>query len=496
MAHVTVPNEDPSTQHAVGASSSGPFVFNFTIFDLTDIKVIVTPDATGVDDELTYSTEFSVSGNGGATGGYDGGTVTLVTAVANTQVTIYRDVPIERTDDHPTTGSFNITSLNTTLDKLFAIAQQIYQRTRRSALVSSSTSDRDFELPAPEAGTVLRWNDDEDALENAEIVGDGSITVPVPIAQGGTGAITAALGFTALAAAGGTIGGALTVSADVGVTGDLTLTSTDAGAAVAPSLKLYRNSASPAASDVLGQVLWQGEDSAGNTEDYASAVASILDPTSTSEDGKLTFKAKVAGTLTDIFHYAAGLWLNGATGGDPGAGKVNATDVQIEGTSLQRAWTYGTQMATTSGTTVELSATIPDWVTEIEILFKQVSTSSQAPLVQLGDSGGYETTVYVWSVGTVGTAGATAWSSATDGFLTFAGSHWAATDDIYGVMRLSRWDTAEHTWMATLVCQDAGASSGHGAGTKTLSAALDRIRLTTQAGASTFDAGECRLRYR
>ena len=47
--------------------------------------------------------------------------------------------------------------------------------------------------------------------------------------------------------------------ADITFNGDVTLLSTDAGASAAPTLSLYRNSASPANSDDIGQIEFQGE---------------------------------------------------------------------------------------------------------------------------------------------------------------------------------------------------------------------------------------------
>lgn len=108
------------------------------------------------------------------------------------------------------------------------------------------------------------------------------------------------------------------------ITGEsLTLTSTDADAAAAPVVTLDRDSATPAASDVLGLVRFTGEDSAGNDEVYAEIEAVIVDPTSTSEDGKAVIRTKVAGTLADRVHVGAGAWMDGATGGDKGAGTIN-----------------------------------------------------------------------------------------------------------------------------------------------------------------------------
>src|SRR3990167_10654506 len=74
-----------------------------------------------------------------------------------------------------------------------------------------------------------------------------------------------------------TVGGTLNVTgvttvdslAVTTITTSPVVTSTDAGAAVGPLVDLYRNSASPAASDVIGAVRFSGEDSAGNTQTYA-----------------------------------------------------------------------------------------------------------------------------------------------------------------------------------------------------------------------------------
>jgi len=80
---------------------------------------------------------------------------------------------------------------------------------------------------------------------------------------------------------------------------NVTLTSTDAGATASPLLELYRDSASPAASDTLGEIEFNGEDSAGNKQAYALFHASILSPTSGSEQGQLHFETATAGALTE-----------------------------------------------------------------------------------------------------------------------------------------------------------------------------------------------------
>lgn len=89
--------------------------------------------------------------------------------------------------------------------------------------------------------------------------------------------------------------------------------SKDAGAALGPTLDLFRDSASPAASDFGGAIDFNGRDSAANKQLYAEIVAQITDPTSTSEDAIIILRAVIAGVLTDML-------------------KSNATGITIPGT--------------------------------------------------------------------------------------------------------------------------------------------------------------------
>ena len=80
---------------------------------------------------------------------------------------------------------------------------------------------------------------------------------------------------------------------------NVTLNSTDAGATASPLLDLYRNSASPAASDTIGEIEFNGQDSAGNKQQYAVIHGSILSPTSTAETGQIHFETATGGASTE-----------------------------------------------------------------------------------------------------------------------------------------------------------------------------------------------------
>lgn len=268
----------------------------------------------------------------------------------------------------------------------------------------------------------------------------------------------------------------------------LTLTSTDAGASAAPVVILDRDSATPAASDVIGLVRFTGEDSAGNDQVYAEIEAIIVDPTTTEEDGKAVVRTTIAGTLADRLHVGAGTWGNGATGGDPGAGKANFTEVQVGGTAINLP-VIGTEQATTSGTEFDYSS-IPSWVNTITITFEEVSLDgTDSLLVQIGDSGGLETTGYESNSLVISGASA-ADAASTSGFAIALGN---AGRSFSGHMVLKRYGT--NKWSSAHMGVNVNGTNGMvGGGFKTLSATLDRLRIT-RTGSNAFDSGAVNIIY-
>lgn len=100
------------------------------------------------------------------------------------------------------------------------------------------------------------------------------------------------------------------------------ITSSDPGA-FGPSLQFYHLSASPAAFDITGQVAFYGKDSAGNNTVYGMVGGVIVDPTDTSEDGRVGIYTTVAGAESWRLYVGAGVYSPSATGGDKGADTAN-----------------------------------------------------------------------------------------------------------------------------------------------------------------------------
>ncbi|MEC8552270.1 MAG: hypothetical protein VXY93_17380, partial [Pseudomonadota bacterium] len=79
-------------------------------------------------------------------------------------------------------------------------------------------------------------------------------------------------------------------------TSNIDVVSTDTGSSAAPELNLFRNSASPADADYLGQLKFTGKQDGGGTVNYAKITGKILDASNGTEDGILEFMLRKAGS--------------------------------------------------------------------------------------------------------------------------------------------------------------------------------------------------------
>lgn len=151
------------------------------------------------------------------------------------------------------------------------------------------------------------------------------------------------------------------------------------------------------------------------------------------------------------------------------------------------------EVATTSGASIELTRILQDDVVVIDLVFFDVSTdtNSQPPLVQLGDSGGIETTGYASVVSALATG--TGGQTHTDGFRSIRTANYTAGENVRGAMTLTRWDPAENLWIADGNSTE-GTISCVVTGSKTTSGVADRVALSTPDGTTpVFDNGEVRL---
>ena len=149
-------------------------------------------------------------------------------------------------------------------------------------------------------------------------------------------------------------------------------------------------------------------------------------------------------------------------------------------------FTQGTATATTSGASHDYTS-IPSGTDMIVINLFEVSEASNTSLkIQLGDSGGIETSGYI-NGSYIAYANA---ENNTDGFEL---EQQDASSEFSGQLILTLIDSSDNTWAfngSMFVSSYASTSVG----AKSLSGELDRIRLTSDSG-SAFDNGKFNIMY-
>jgi hypothetical protein len=160
---ITISDTEPRVQYTA-TSGQTSFTVGFEFFDNADLKVFNGTSLLTFSASPADATEYSVSG-AGQTGG---GSITLGSpgATVNDVITISRDLAIARSTDFPTSGAFQIGSLNTELDKIIAMCQQLERDLKFSPKAAATTANTfDITFPNLVANKVLSVNSSGNGLE-------------------------------------------------------------------------------------------------------------------------------------------------------------------------------------------------------------------------------------------------------------------------------------------------------------------------------------------
>jgi hypothetical protein len=176
---------------------------------------------------------------------------------------------------------------------------------------------------------------------------------------------------------------------------------------------------------------------------------------------------------------------------------VSSTGLAVTGTiASSTGVTYpivsGTAVASTSGTSIDFTG-IPSWVKRITVMFNGVSTNGSSVMqVQLGDSGGVETSGYSAVTTYISLSNNTTRGLSSSSGFPFSYVNSAAT--VYsGVLTISL--QGSNVWVSSGHIHEITAGLHNIGGNKTLSDTLTQIRITTVNGTDTFDAGSINIMY-
>lgn len=167
---INLADNDPRVSYSVAAGATqSTFTVTFEFFDDEDLNVYVD----GVLKTLT--TDYTVTGGSGSTGSVS---ISVTGASGGSTVVITRSINIERTTDFPSSGPFDISSLNTGLDRIIAIQADLQDDIDRSLRLTDYDADATLTLPDVNTrkGKLLAFNATTGAVEAGATV-SGTTTV-------------------------------------------------------------------------------------------------------------------------------------------------------------------------------------------------------------------------------------------------------------------------------------------------------------------------------
>jgi len=222
-----------------------------------------------------------------------------------------------------------------------------------------------------------------------------------------------------------------------------------------------------------------------NGSNSAWITVGVLDPAGFQVGGITPIANGGTGAITAALALAA---LLPSQGGN--AGKALVTDATTATWGTINGITSGTAVASTSGTAINF-ITIPSTTKRITVMFAGVSTSGNSShLLQLGTSAGITTSGYICSAVRFYLSGTIATNNFTTGFGTNSQDAGALYSGSIVISKFSgnNWVVQGNIGMDTALFQIT-------AGSISLAAVLDRIRITTVNGTDTFDAGSINILY-
>ena len=447
--------------------------------------------SSGTETTWALTTNYTLTDPG------DTGTLTAVVAPASGEtLVISLEPPNTQSSDIPLGGEFPSVTVEDGLDLAAQRDQKIQSLFDRSLRVPRTDTKTGSALELPidtsRANKYLAFDADGDPIASAAAAGTAVVS---PFMETVLDDSTAAAARTTLG-----LGTAATVNTG---TSGTTIPLNDGNNTQSGTLTMSGKSIIEANASIAAHATTMDPWSSGNYVTATGAAVTFTD----------LANAPQAGAEAEIYMNAAHIWTDNANlevDGDANwtaeagdrvlirakavAGPFTIQPIKKTGKPIAGTTISGTAQATTSGTEWEYTS-IPSWVTEIQCSVYGFSTNgSSLPIIQIGDSGGYEITGYSGSSGNyAGTASTSLYAGS--GFELSPSV--AAGEGRTGTITLTLADAASNTWVANgnLGRTDAGSISVTG-GSKALSGVLDRVRLTMTNGTDVGDAGAFNILYK
>tara|TARA_A100001015_G_scaffold287319_1_gene356967 strand:- start:509 stop:3130 length:2622 start_codon:yes stop_codon:yes gene_type:complete len=184
----------------------------------------------------------------------------------------------------------------------------------------------------------------------------------------------------------------------------LSIVSTEDGSAASPEIELYKNSATPANGDYLGQIKFVGESDTGVKRNFAKITGKVSDVTNNSEDGLIETAIHKAGSLTIVSRQThSDLKLINGTGlevdGNAGFGGNTTPShaIRADGDISLNGGIHANGSLGTDGQILKSNGSVSYWGTENQTI-SVTTTGTDAQDVDIFAIDTYRTAKYTYSV--------------------------------------------------------------------------------------------------
>ncbi len=201
---MTLVSAQNTPRHSFTATASQTtYTITFEFFAIADLKVYVDGSLATYNANPTTTTTYKVTAtNSSSDSAYEFGTGATITFgsghTAGQKIVIIREIDIERTTDFPVNGTFDVTALNTELDKNIAIFAEHDDKLNRTIKLNDHSPSATLTIPTDRNNKVIAFDGSGNVTTSAVPISGGVTTTTLSAGASATGSYNSTTGVLTL----------------------------------------------------------------------------------------------------------------------------------------------------------------------------------------------------------------------------------------------------------------------------------------------------------